>query len=358
MTGPGPTVLRSALLAAAVTILLPLNLPGCASDDMEVLGSEVYLHNAQGYAEGGHWDQALSQFRRALELDPSNPKALLGEATSLFWLGMGETQAAGRSIQEAEEKFAALDPDDYGDQGWKVRLTGGMIHARLAELWTRKADLVRASADAGDPVAREELRASEEKATRHDETAAALFREVLAGESDPLARNNLTALFFLATRSALRASTAGAYEEALAYFHRYESELKKSKDLWISMKKREPEYEGIYDAKLKNAERQEVELRDLMANIHYKRKDHAASLAELDRILAIDPRRARAWLARAQNHEEIGRWGDAADDYRRFLELTDLPAGNSDVIRAVDRMASCERRARDGAPDDGGTQPR
>lgn len=336
--------IRAVLLALAAAAA-----SACVSDDREILGSETYLHNAQGYAEGGHYDQALDQFRRALELDPSSHKALLGEATCLYWLGTGETQAAGRSILEAEEKIAALDPEDFGDQGWKVRLTAGMVHARLAELWTRKADLARGSPSSGDTLAREEIRAAEEAAARHDQAAGPLFLEVLAEEDEPLARNNLTALVFLATRSALRASTPAAYDEALGYFRRYEAELGKSKDLWIAMKKREPEYAGIYDRKLQAAEAQEVRLRDLVANIHYKRRQHEASLAELDRILAIDPRRARAWLARAQNHEETGRWGDAADDYRRFLELTDLPAANPDVVRAVDRMALCERKARAGA---------
>jgi tetratricopeptide (TPR) repeat protein len=340
-------VLRRAALLAAVAVAIL----GCASDDAEELGLEVYLHNAQGYAEGGHWDQALTQFRRALEIDPSHRKALLGEATSLYWLGMGETPAAGPAIQEAEAKIGALDPGEYGDQGWKVRLTAAMIDARLADLWSRKADRARAPGAAGDPAAREELRAAEAAARLHDDRAAERFREVLAEEGDPLARNNLTALVYLATRAALRASGPEAYEEALAYFRRYEAELGKSKDLWIAMKKREPEYANLYDLKLRAAESQEVPLRDLIANIHYKRREHDASLRELDRILAIDPRRARTWLARAQNHEETGRFGDAADDYRRFLELTDLPAGSADVVRAVDRMALCERKARGGEPE-------
>ena len=92
MTLPRP-ILRAALAAVVAAAAA-----GCATDDRENLGAQVYLHNAQGYAEGGHWDQALDQFRRALELDPSNPKALLGEATSLYWLGTGENTAAGRFI--------------------------------------------------------------------------------------------------------------------------------------------------------------------------------------------------------------------------------------------------------------------
>ena len=332
---------RAALLAA-----LAATAPGCVSDDRENLGAQVYLHNAQGYMEGGHWEQALTQFRRALELDPDNRKALLGEATSLYWIGTGENSAAGRALEEAERRIAALDPDSYGDQDWKVRLSAGMIHARLAELWRRKADRARTPAAAGDAAAAEALAAAERAFARHDSESAARFREVLAEADEPLARNNLEALRSLAGREALRASTTEEYEEALGYLRRYESEVSKSRGLWIEMKKREPEYAEIYDRKLRRAERQEVELRDLIANLHFKRRDHAASLAEIDRILAIDPGRASAWLARAQNHEEIGRWGDAADDYRRFLELTDLPPASDPVLRATERMAKCEENAR------------
>jgi len=333
--------LRALLLAAAAAAAA-----SCASNEAEKLGAETYLHNAQGYAEGGHHDQALDQFRRALELDPGNRKALLGEATCLYWLGSGETQAAGRTIQEAEEKASALDPDDFGNQAWKVRLTSGMIQARLAELWTRKAAYARAHPSSGETTAQAEVREAEEAAARHDRAAVELLVAVLAEEDEPLARNNLTALVLLASRSALRASTTEGYDEALGFFRRYEAELKRSKSLWVAMKKQQPDMAEIYDRKLRGAEAQEVGLRDLMANILFKRKEHEASISELDQVLAIDPRRSRAWLARAQNNEELGRWGDAADDYRRFLELTDLPPGNSDLVRAVDRMAVCERKAR------------
>ena len=56
MTLPRP-ILRAALAAVVAAAAA-----GCATDDRENLGAQVYLHNAQGYAEGGHWDQALDQF--------------------------------------------------------------------------------------------------------------------------------------------------------------------------------------------------------------------------------------------------------------------------------------------------------
>ena len=134
----------------------------CASEgDQEQLGTLTYIHNAQGYAEGGHYDQALSQFRRAIEIEPGNSTALLGEATSLYWLGVDETPAGGRYILEAEEKFSVLSPGDYGENAWKVHLLRGMVDSRLSDLWGRKADQARKGAADGDPGATERLKEAE-----------------------------------------------------------------------------------------------------------------------------------------------------------------------------------------------------
>lgn len=341
--------MRPSRRAPAVLLALAAALasPACASDEGdEDLGVQTYLHNAQGYAEGGHYDQALTQFRRALALDASNRKALLGEATCLYWLGTAETPAGGRAIQEAEAKFAALDPSRFGENAWKVHLGRGMVHARLAELWDRKARRAAQEAEAGDPAAALLLKEAEGQREKADALAAADFRAVLADVEQPLAKNNLTALLFLASRSALRATDAEGFQEAMGYFQRYEVELTKSRQLWEEMKKREPSLADLYQQKLQSALRQEVELRDLMANLHFKRRDHEASIRELDRVLQIDPWRAAAFFNRGRNEEEMGRFGAAADDYRRFLKATDLPPSSALVLEASDRMARCEERVR------------
>lgn len=320
----------------------------CASDDSdrENLGLVTYLDNASSYLEGGHYDQALSQFRRALQVNPSSRSALLGEATCLYWLGSGENPSAGPYLLEAEEKFQALDPADYGENGWKVHLTSGMTEARLSDLWRRKEELARKAGGGGDPEAAARLREARTRREEHDARAETAFLAVLATEGQPMAKNNLTALFFLASRSALRATDAAGYDEALAYFGRYMREVEKSRDLWREMKKREPKLEALYEAKFRNAQREEIELRDLVAAIHFKRRDHEASVAELDRILSLDPDRATAYFNRGRNQEELGRFGAAADDYRRFLKATDLPPGSAQVLEAAERMQSCEDRVR------------
>jgi tetratricopeptide (TPR) repeat protein len=333
----------------ALALLGALAAAGCAStdDENETLGIDVYLHNAQGYAEGGHYDQALAEFRRALSIEPSNPKARLGEATSLYWMGTAETSAAGRAILDASEKAEALDPSDYGENSWKVLLVRGLIDARLADLWVRKADLASKNAAEGQAGAEADVAAAREAAARHGAAAESRLREVLSQEDQPLARNNLTALFILASRVALRAKSSADYDEALTLFRRYEKEVDRSKALWTEMKKREPDLADTYEAKLRGAVRQEVELRDLVANIYFKRREHEASIAELDKVIALDGLRASAFFNRGRNHEELGRFGAASDDYRRFLKLTDLQPGSPLVVEAAERMARCEEKMRE-----------
>jgi len=312
----------------------------CASDsDRENLGVEVYLLNAQGPFDAGHYEQALFSFRRALEVEPENRKALLGEVTCLYYLGSREGAGAGAHILEAGAKVDALDPEEFGGNAWKVRLTRGMIHARLAELWGRKA--AAPEKEPGDAAAVAEAKRNREAAAA---IATASFKAVLATVDEPLARNNLTALFYLAREGSLRAQATEDYAEPIAYLRRFEEEVGKSKKLWTEMIKREPEYAEVYKSKLKGAETQEIELRDLVANILFKQRLHEESIAELDKVIALDPYRAAAFFNRGRNNEELGRYGAAADDFGRFLMLTELPPGSALVVEAFERKQKCEDR--------------
>jgi tetratricopeptide (TPR) repeat protein len=340
----------AAALGLALAALAPA---GCAATEAEELGVETYIHNAQGYVDGGHYAEALGQFRNALALDPDNRKALLGEATCLYWTGMAETSEGGRAVEEAEAKAEALDPEGWAEGSWKVHLLQGMVRARLADLWSRKAEAARcAGAEGRAPPDAAEAAAAQasERADAYDRAAVRAFEHVLTYEDQPLARNNLTALFQLASRGALRARSPEDYVKPREYLARFEKEVERSKALWREMKLKEPRLAGAYDAKLKSAEKQEADLRDLVANILFKSRRHEESIAQLDRVIELDPSRAAALYNRGRNHEELGRFGLAADDYGRFLRLTDLPSGSPAVLEAVERMKACEAKAAGAAP--------
>lgn len=332
-------------LLVLVALLASVIGGGCAStDEDETLEVSIYLQNAQGYVDGGRYDEALNQFRRALAVDPGNSKALLGEAFALLYLGQGQGDTAAARIQEADRAFAGLEPERYDENSWKVNLGRGMVNARLAELYSNAAEMRNGAAAGGDTIASTERDHARAEVARRDAAAEREFTAVLARTDQPLARDNLAALFYLARHHALRATDNAGYDRALEFFRRYAVQVERSKALWRNSIKSDAANAPLYESRLQGAERQEVALRDLVANIHFKRRDHAASMEELNRILAIEPENSRAYLNRARNEEELGRYGEAADDYRRFLALTDDPPTTSAVITATERMRECEEK--------------
>ncbi len=332
------------LLAAAAALA-----SGCAStsSEEEELATGQYLENAARYYEDGNYDGALSQFRRALRKDPRNSKGILGEAFSLMQLGQAAKPSAEAYIWEAEAKMAALSPRDYGAAGWKVHLGRGMVQRRLADLYGQLARLRRSQAGkSGSEEAAKQAAEAEAERDRREASAVESFREVLSYEDQPLAEDNLAALFFLASHEALHAKGPADYERALGYFRRYATWVEKSKKLWVDLEKRDPESADYYRSMRERAIRQEVALRDLVADVHFKRRDHQASIDELKKVIELDTDHAPAWFNLGRNLEELGRHGAAFDAYKKFLSLTDLPSASAEVQEAAQRMAACEEKVR------------
>ncbi|MHC4924133.1 MAG: tetratricopeptide repeat protein [Planctomycetota bacterium] len=337
---------RAAVATSLALMFSSFAVSGCATtSEEEELAIDVYLQNAQGYVDGGHHDQALAQFRRALQIDSSHTKARLGEAMSLYQMGLENTPGGGRRALEAVEKFGDLNASRYGQNAWKIHLGDGMARSRVADLWDLQAARLEGDAQDGDTDAIARIQEARASAAKLRDQAEASFKRVLQYD-DPLAKDNLAALFFLATRSALRAESPEGYEEAIGYMRRYEVHVKRSKQLWITAAEQEPDLRPLYERRLKRAERQEIELRDLLANIYFKRRDHKKSLEQLDIVLELDRDRADAYFNRGRNHEELGRFGAAADDYRRFIGLTTLPPTSALVVEAAERQAKCEAQVR------------
>jgi tetratricopeptide (TPR) repeat protein len=85
---------------------------------------------------------------------------------------------------------------------------------------------------------------------------------------------------------------------------------------------------------------EELGVRQLVAEQHYARKQFDLALAQLDRILELDPRRTTDYYNRGRVLLEVGRAEEAKADFRRFLADPTVPS-NSDkaafALKAIER---------------------
>lgn len=330
-----------ALFALAVTACTTIT-----ADDRRVISA--HLENAAQYYDAGHYQNAFQQWGKALELDPDEERARLGQAMALYRLGLQDTKEGIASLEEAERRLTALRGGAIGDQSWKAELGFALVQMRWAEAYDKVARVHEANAAAGrahDPAKRAE--ALRERAQR----GAAAERSFQAVRADSRTEPNfqLTAWLGLAKMTALR----GAYEESLEWCRKFEEQVTRSREFW----EKQPD---SYAAKLFGVALQEAELRDVLANTLFKLGRLDAAERELDRLVALQPSRASAYVNRGMLREARAAWDLARSDYGSFLRLTDLASDDPAVLEAEKRRYLCEERlaAEDEAIDRGVRPPR
>ena len=338
---------RAALLAAF--LLLPLS-SGCASTDgaNQEGTAEFYNLNAQRFYDGGHYGQALHQFRKALAEAPKNKTALLGQAWSLLFLAeseiLGGRAAGGERIQDALAAFEEIENVDFGRNDYKVTLGLGKSHVLLGDLYQARADNLKkelARRPAGDARAAAVVRAEKQAREEYD-LAENLFFEVLGEKDNPDARDNLTALIHLARLAVLDER----YGDSLLHAERYLEQVRRSKGLWLDAIARFPEDEAIWEARLAWAVAKEIEVRDLIANTYYKLGHLEKAETELDHVILLSPDRPDPYLNRAILRQELGKKREAVGDLRAFLvRAAELEVTEEDtrVLEAARRLISLER---------------
>lgn len=339
--------LPAALPALALAFCLAA-LAGCrtiTAEDRRVIAA--YVENAAQYYDGGHYPNAYQQWGKALEIDPDEERARLGQAMALYRMGLEDTKEGLGNLAEAERRLAALRGGELGDQSWKAEIGYALVQMRWAEAYDRVVRVQEANAAAGRPHDAQKAAQAREERPRRGAAAERSFKAVLA---DPRVEPNfqLTCWIGLAKMTALR----GAYEESLEWCRKYEAQVVKSREFWA---KRGPSYES----KLLGAELQEAELRDVLGNTLFKLGRFEEAEAELDRLVAVQPSRANAYLNRGMLREARGAWDLARSDYGNFLRLTDLPSEDPAVLEAEKRRFLCEERlaAEDARLERGARQP-
>ena len=86
---------------------------------------------------------------------------------------------------------------------------------------------------------------------------------------------------------------------------------------------------------LEKLQAEELEVRGLIAQFHYERKNFQPALEQLNRVLELDPRRFPDYYNRGRVLLELGRLENAQADMRKFLADPTLPSTSDKATFAV-----------------------
>ncbi len=329
------TLTRAAWLL--LTVITTVTCTTLGTEDRKRL--TLHLENAAQYYDQRHYERAYQQWDKALETDPLNEKARLGQAMALYQLGLEESPDGVARLQAAEERLDELRDEDLDGLEWQAELGYALTMDRWVSLFARKVRQLRYQREIEGATDEEELALAERELEKRAHIAERAYRTVHTG-GEREAQYQLACLIGLAKMTAYR----GDFETSLEYARDYEGQIVRSKRLWRDAAKRFPREAALWEMKLHNAERQEAELRDLIANVLFKLGKYTEAESELDVVLEIDPERSSAYLNRWIMRQARRDWDRAREDFRTFLAMTARPDDDPSVIEARRRLQEVEER--------------
>ena len=313
---------------------LPLILLLCGCESISTEQREVLTacqRNAPIYFEGGRLGQALDQANRGLEIEPDdyklnaikgaillrqsedNPR-LLDEATALL------QQVFDRRYPLRHEPYVLLY---YGlaQQKQGLRNLGEAI--RLEDRARRMAERRAALSE----QAKEQRRRANARLARADETLAHLL--------------DLGALLRIAHKHRLQIALQRGDDDGFAISA--EAFLKESASEQTFVRRevertQTPKYEAEQYAYLRKLRSEEIEVRALYADWLFDREQFEGTLAQLDRVLKLDPKRSNDYYNRGRVLMTLGRTEAAKRDFRLFLSMSNLPDDNDRKTYAVNAL--------------------
>lgn len=313
--------------------VLPLLLLTCAcsslsSDEQRQLAE--YQSNARIYWEGNRLSQALGQIERGLALDPDDYSLNTLKGAILLKQSPSSQGTDHRLLDEATAILERVF-DTRSERRHEPALLFNYALALQKQGRRRNGEATRLQAmldrNVGDVDA--------DMIPAHRDRAAAdleLAEQLLEGLIERGFLFRLSHYHLL-----LAACDADRPEEVAEHSKAYLAQSEKEQDL-AENRIREtntPGYELEQKALLARLRREELEVRSLLADYHYDRKEYALALAMLDRVLEIDPRRSTDYYNRGRVLLQLDRDDDAKADFRKFLATTDLPATSDKAIFAA-----------------------
>lgn len=300
---------------------LILLLCGCttfSNDELDRLASAQ--RNATYYFQGGKLDQTLRQVERGLEINPDDYKLnVLHGASRLRRSGtdVKEIDAATTILERVYKWRSPMrhEPYELFYLGL-ARQKQGLRHLGEA---IRVEDRARRAVD---PVTKTEFenQSKAARATARDQlTKATEVFDVLIerGERLRLTHNHRMQI-------ARQLGDAKRFKESADAF--FEITAKEQKFVDEEIKRTPtPDYEAVQYAALKELEHEELDVRALVADWHFHRREFDIAVSHIDRALELDPTRSDNYYNRGRLHMERNDTEKAKADFRRFLATSQLP---------------------------------
>lgn len=315
--------------------LLPLLLTACATLDSEQ-ATRLAEHQRQAalYFEKQKWNQAMDQIERGLELEPEDYK-LLSMKGQILLLFSGDAQGTDhKKLDEATDLLAkvydtrsvsrhepylllnygcALQKQGLRRLGEAVRLEGNAARSNNAD----EAATMRTTAA-------DERREADTKLLAADALFVALIDR---GWVVRLAHNHRLQI------ALQRADDKTFRGEAEAYFKQVViDEAATTKNVQTTKSGMHEQEQIQFLQKLRD---EELQVRNVVAQFHYDRKEFKDALPHLNRVLEIDPRRFIDYFNRGRVLLELGRTEEAKSDMRRFLADPSTPTTSEKAVFAL-----------------------
>jgi tetratricopeptide (TPR) repeat protein len=311
---------------------LLLLLCGChaiSDEDRELLTS--CQRNAPTYFEGGKLSQALTQAERGLEIDPDDYKLQAIRGATLLRASEQNPKLlpeATRQLQVVYDRRSPMRHEPYvllyyalsqQKQGLRSRGEAIRLEDRARRNPAQKDDLLEAAAD--------EQERADERLREADEVLGYLLD---VGSQLRLSyKHRLQIALQLKDDEGFDRSVTAYLKEAEREQESVRREVERTQT---------PDYEAEQYKLLRSLRAEEIEVRELYGNWLFHRGQLEGTLAQLDRMLELDPQRSNDYYNRGRVLTSLGRKDAAKRDFRMFLSMSRLPDDNDKKTFAVNAL--------------------
>lgn len=290
-----------------------------------------HQRNAKYYLEGGRLDQALDQIDRGLALAPGDYQLRAMRGTVLLRQSGSSMSTDHRLLDAATTQLAEVFEERSPSRHEPfVLLPYALALQKQGRRHLGEAVRLRGqSSRAPDPTDMAAAADAEQEQARSLLTQARGVLDVLIERGELMRQawsHELQIAQDLGDDPALVAAGAAYLEQA----EKDQSTVRREID-----RTQVPAYEAEQTRLLQSMRAEELEVRGLLADHHFARRQYEPALAQLDRMLEIDPQRLVDYYNRARVLMELQRVAEAKADFKKFVENSTLPPSNDKIALAM-----------------------